>query len=68
MVVFTLPDVFNDGMWPRVQELTDSKLRDLAESIPSIVSQYKALATVKRCAGAFSRWRRWANSKPGIQM
>ena len=63
---YTLPDVFNHGVWPEVQELTDPELRDLAESLPSIVLQSKAPATVKKYAGAFSRWKRWANSKPGI--
>ena len=33
------------------------KFRDLVKSLPSIVLQRKALATVKKYAGAFSRWK-----------
>ena len=55
-------------MWPEVQEITNPELRDLAESLVSIVLQSKAPATVKKYAGAFSRWKRWANSKLDIHV
>ena len=43
-------------------------MRDLAESLPSVVLHSKAPATVKKYSGAFSRWKRWASSKPGLEI
>ena len=37
-----------------------------AESLPMIAIRSKAPATVKKYAGGFNRWKRWADSKPGI--
>ena len=48
--------------------MKDPELKDLAESLPSIVLQSKAPATVKKYAGAFSRWKRWAVTKPNIDI
>ena len=59
-------DVFSQGFWPDVLSIQDPELKDLAESLPSIVLQSRAPSTVKKYAGAFSRWKRWASSKPGL--
>lgn len=61
-----MADVFSHGIWPDVHELVDPELRELAESLPSIVLRSKAPSTVKKYAGAFSRWKRWATSKASV--
>ena len=62
-----MPDVFNHGIWPELKDIKDPELKDLAESLPALVLRGKAPATVKKYAGAFSRWRRWSASKPTLQ-
>ena len=47
--------------------MDDPELTDLAESLPSIVLRSKAPATVKKYAGGFSRWKKWADSKHNIE-
>ena len=46
--------------------ITDPELKDLADSLPCIALRSRAPGTVKKYAGGFSRWKKWANSKPGI--
>ena len=45
-----------------------TELKDLAESLPSIVLRSRAASTVKKYSGAFSRWKRWAKSKPSLEV
>ena len=61
-------DVFSQGIWPGILDIKDPELKDLAESLPSIVLQSKPPATVKKYSGAFSRWKRWAVTKPNIDV
>ena len=68
MFFYALPDVFEKGVWPELQDIQDPELKDLAESLPLIVLHSKAPATVKKYSGAFSRWKRWATSKPGLEV
>lgn len=48
--------------------IQDPELRELAESLPSVVLHSKAPSTVKKYSGAFNRWKRWASSKPGLEV
>ena len=50
-----------------MHQIDDPELKELAESLPAIALQSKAPATVKKYAGGFSRWKRWAKSKPGVE-
>ena len=65
--LYILPDVFSHGIWSKIKDIQDPELSDLAESLPSIVLLGKAPTTVKKYAGAFSRWRRWTASKPSLK-
>ena len=65
--LYILPDVFSHGIWPEIKDIQDPELRDLAESLPLVVLHGKAPATVKKYAGAFSRWRRWTATKSSLQ-
>ena len=60
------PDVFSNGIWPEIGQIHDPELKELAKSLPMIALRSKAPATVKKYAGGFNRWKRWADSKPGI--
>jgi hypothetical protein len=64
--VLCFPDVFSNGIWPEIHQIHDPELKELADSLPSIALRSKAPATVRKYAGGFNRWKRWANSKPGI--
>ena len=66
-VVSHFPDVFSKGIWPKIHQIDDPELKELAESLPLIALRSKAPATVKKYAGGFSRWKRWAKSNPGIE-
>ena len=61
------PDVFSHGIWPEMSHIEDPELIDLAEALPAIALRSKAPATVRKYAGGFSRWKKWAASKPGIE-
>ena len=61
-------DVFSQGIWPGLLDIKDPELKNLAESLPSIVLQSKARVTVKKYSVAFSRWKRWAVTKPNIDV
>ena len=63
LCIYTLTDIFSQGIWPDIQSLEDPELKELAESLPSIVLQCKAPAMVKKYSGAFNRWKRW---KPSV--
>ena len=65
--LYILPDVFSHGIWSEIKDIQDPELGDLAESLPLVVLHGKAPDTVKKYAGAFSRWRRWAATKPSLQ-
>ena len=49
-----------------MHRMDDPELKALAESLPSIVLRSKAPATVKKYAGGFGRWKKWADSKHNI--
>lgn len=60
-------DVFSTGLWSQeCSELQDPELKDLAKLLPQCVLQSKAPSTVKKYAGAYGRWKRWAGTKPEI--
>ena len=59
-------DVFTQGSWGELDTVEDPELKELAASLPSLVLQSRAPATVKKYSGAFSRWKKWASSKPEI--
>ena len=61
-------DVFQKGVWPDLMSIQDPELRELAESLPSVVLHSKAPSTVKKYSGAFNRWKRWASSKPALEV
>ena len=50
-------------MWQDISVIEDPELRELAESLPSVVLQSRAPSTVKKYGGAFLRWKRWALNK-----
>ena len=58
---------FSKGVWPEIHQIDDPELKELAELLPLIALHSKAPATVKKYAGRFSRWKRWAKSKPSIE-
>ena len=64
----TLPDVFSKGIWPEVYQIDGPDLKSLAKALPAIALRSKAPATVKKYAGGFSRWKKWAITKPGIDI
>ena len=49
-----------------IGHIHDPDLKELVESLPMIALRSKAPAKVKKYAGGFNRWRKWADSKPGI--
>ena len=49
-----------------MEDITDPELKVLAESLPTTVLQSRAPATAKKYAGAFSRWKKWAVTKPEV--
>ena len=49
-----------------MENITDPELKVLAESLPTTVLQSRAQATAKKYAGAFSRWKKWAMTKPEV--
>lgn len=61
------PDVFSAGLWSDLPSIEDPELQQLAQSLPSLVLQGKAVSTVKKYSGAYNRWRRWASTKPEIK-
>ena len=61
-------DVFSHGAWLDLQTIDDPSLKELATFLPRIVMQGKALSTVKKYAGAFSRWKKWASSRQEVPM
>ena len=59
-------DVFSSELWSDVSKVQDPELKELAESLPDLVLQGRAISTVKKYAGAYNRWKRWAGSKQEI--
>ena len=59
-------DVFSSGIWSDLSIIEDPELQQLAQSLPSLVLQGKAVSTVKKYSGAYNRWRKWASTKPEI--
>lgn len=66
MVYFIHIDVFSHGSWSELSDVTDPELRELAGALPLLALQGRAPTTVKKYAGAFCRWRRWASEKSEI--
>ena len=61
-------DVFSQGTWLDLQSIEDPELKDLASTLPSIVLQGKAPATIKKYGGAFGRWKRWVAGRPEVSV
>ena len=59
-------DVFSSGIWSELSAIQDPELQQLAESLPSIVLQGKAVSTVKEYAGAYNRWKTWATARSEV--
>ena len=53
-------DVFSSGIWSELSVIQDPELQQLAKSLPDIVLQGRAVSTVKKYAGAYNRWKKWA--------
>ena len=61
--IYAIIDVFSHGSWSELSEVTDPELKELAGALPLLALQGRAPTTVKKYAGAFCRWRRWAAEK-----
>ena len=59
-------DAFSSGIWSDLSTIQDPELQQLAKSLPDLVLQGKAVSTVKKYAGAYNRWRKWATTKPEV--
>ena len=59
--------MLTQGVWEELSSLEDPELRQLAESLPVTVLAGRAPATVKKYSGAFARWKRWVEAKPGVK-
>ena len=44
-----------------MKDLEDPELKELADNLPDTILHSRADSTVKKCLGAFSRWKAWAN-------
>lgn len=51
-----------------MSHVDDPELKELAETLPTIALRSKAPATVKKYAGGFTRWKKWAARKPGLEV
>ena len=49
-----------------MQSIEDPELKELALSLPMIVVQGKAPATITKYSGAYSRWKRWASGRQNV--
>ena len=59
--------MFHQGIWQEILHLQDQDLKELAESLPAVVMSSRAPATVKKYAGAFLRWKKWAVNRQGVK-
>ena len=64
--LFLLTDIFKHGIWLELYNISDPKLRELAEYLPLVALQSRAPSTAKKYAGAFYRWRKWATTKSQV--
>ena len=60
-------DVFSSELWSEISNVQDPELRELASSLPDLVLQGRAVSSIKKYAGAYNRWKRWASTKPEIK-
>ena len=60
--------MFKHGIWPELDSVMDPELRELAELLPMAALRSKAPTTARKYAGGFSRWKRWASTKPEIAL
>ena len=58
--------MFTHGAWLDIESVEDPELKDLAASLPSIITQGKAPATINKYSGAFGRWKKWASGQEGV--
>ena len=54
VMFFSAVDVLKSGPW---QCFKDSELKQLAETLPETMLQYRATSTTKKYLGAFRRWK-----------
>lgn len=48
-------------VWKEIFEFDEPELKQLAEALPQTVLQGRALSTTRKYAGAYRRWKEWAN-------
>ena len=66
---FLLPiDVFGQSIWPELEAVKDPELKVLASHLPNIVLSGKAPSTASKYCGAFTRWKKWAQTKPDVSV
>ena len=52
--------MFDQGVWTTLKELDDPELLRLARKLPTTVLHSRAMSSNRKYAGAFRRWKRWA--------
>lgn len=55
--------MLSKGVWPKLDEIQDPELKALAGMLPGVVLQGKARSTATKYSSAFTRWKKWAESK-----
>ena len=59
---FLFVEIFGGGVWAQVKRIQDTELRKLAEELPAVVLQGRAVSTTKKYQYAFLRWVNWAKA------
>ena len=62
MLFCALVEVFDSTMWRSLKDAAkhSDDLKDLANSLPSVVLASRAASTVDKYSGGFTRWKVWA--------
>ena len=61
-----ITDVFTQGSWLDLQSIDDPELQELTSTLPLMVVQGKAPATITKYSRAYSRWKRWAPNRQDV--
>ena len=65
-VRFLFTDVFQTGIWSKLNDINDQGLKDLANGLPGIALQSRGKGTVHNYTSAFIKWRNWAALYPEV--